>query len=440
MNKAFKAAACFALSLSLVGTTMANSSDEEIYKYDFPVVPEIVTEDTYYDDGVLLRNITTPDDFSAEDGSISASFDGEGAVVIGHRRGGGYPRIVLPAGAEVSVNYKFLSGEKKVFWDGRIVPPLRTFKPKEKHIAFSGGNHFGKIQVESAFQVGIDQEIYTFPSGSALVFFADYPDLTRLWYGLQSLSDEEMEDLEQSNPDDESLVWTIEENNYCVIQNKLCVIPNPPEINKIVFVQETFSECPNVRIENGIYGGPPHCNILCNSGYEIDFESFKCVAAGTAELGAGYEADLSRRTDYNTDYKLRPGYFSYRDSRGSQLEQRETEGLAGKDLDDVQYANVVKSPRRKHNTGETEEDKLDKIWDGLQNLDFQFWRNQNEVRPDPELMMDDPAQTYEEKVENCENCEESETIGAILPRTGPAGFIGIAFLGLLLVSLGLRRR
>jgi LPXTG-motif cell wall-anchored protein len=55
-------------------------------------------------------------------------------------------------------------------------------------------------------------------------------------------------------------------------------------------------------------------------------------------------------------------------------------------------------------------------------------------------MMDDQAQTYEEKVENCENCEETESFGAILPRTGPAGFIGVALLGLLLVSLGLRRR
>lgn len=445
MKKTFKTVAFLFTGIALISYSFA-AGDEEVYKYDYPVVPEMVNEDTYYDDGVLLRNISLPGDLGEDAGTISASFEGSGTLVIGDRKNGGYPRIVLPAG-DVSVSYYFAPEEKKVYWDGRITPPKRTLKPKKAEVQFAvTGNHFGDIELESAYQIGLDQEKFSFPSGTALVYFLDVPDETRIWYARQPRSDDEIEEARDtaSDPLSGDHIWIANEEDFCVVKNKLCVITNlSSEENKIIFFQESFSSCPRLRIDNGYYSGIPHCNVRCDSGYTLDFDSYTCVEKGSANIEASYEVDLSKRADYGIDYKLRPGYFKYRDSRGSQLEKKESEGLNGKDLDIVEYSNAVKSPRTDNNEGTgSNGEKLDSLWKELQNLDLKFWQSQNEVRPDPVLLMDDPAQSYEEKVANCEGCQEDKptTFGAMLPSTGPAGFIGVSLFGLILLSLGLKRR
>jgi hypothetical protein len=264
MNTLLKTAGCLLLSISFAGEALATGIDETgVYRYDYPVIPETLSEDTYYDNGVLLRNITLPDDLGQEEGTISASFEGSGTLVVGDQKNGGYPRIVMPAG-DVSVSYYYPGNVvAREYWDGRITPPKRTLRPKRSEVGFSvTGNHFGDIELENAYQIGLDSEDFTFPSGTALVFFLDVPDQTRVWYARQLLTDEEIENA-RTDDSDNGEFWTAEESDFCVIKNKLCIIENVATENKIVFFQESFTACPNLRVDNGYYAGAPHCNIKC---------------------------------------------------------------------------------------------------------------------------------------------------------------------------------
>lgn len=395
-------------------------------------IPEEVVSDLYYHDSVYLRNLEYPEDLGASSGESTAGIEGTGTVVIGRQKTGGFPRLILFGGTDVTSSRTFSSGSGE-WWDGELKTPEKMIRPSVASISFENpGAHRGsRLKVIDAYQFGSSNEEFSFSQEAYAIFNLGIKDGIKVWIARGSA--------------DSSL--SVADEDYCVVKDGLCSIELDGAWDQMVFVTKSYFDCPPERVENGSYGSLPECAVACDPGYVLDYNELSCVRPyNLDEEETSFRAEFAQRYDLFTD-RARQGYFRYRDTRGSQLEQVDSEGLNETDRKFVERKNLNNSARKNGTTSSMSVQEKS-LWEAIKDLKFDIWnegrKNSKANRPMPsgngesyqEEMMEGELQMEEESAQG-----ESQTFaGGILPRTGPGAFLALVIAGVALMGFARRRR
>jgi len=391
-------------------------------------IPEEVTTDLYYADSVLLRNLEYPEDLSADEGSSIAGVTGPGTVVIGDSKNGGFPRIVLPGDTDVTSFRSFGGASIPEWWDGELAAPQRMPTPNTENIGFeeAGAHRDTRLKVVGSYQLGLSNEWFDFSNDSYLIVDLGIQDGLKVWVAKDS--------------DDTDEDFIIAEDDFCITENGLCAFKMTSGINQLAFLTTSFFDCPVERVENGGYGPLPDCRVVCDPGYILDFAGLQCVRTLEEEDTGGFVLlpEFSQRV--NSSIRARQGYFRYLDSRGSQLEKDNPEGLSFDERRFVELRNTVNGARNNaadEEIGQTVTER--NLWEAIKDLRFDLWREaaqQKASRPDTH------AEEATNQGEISENPSQShgQSFGGLLPSTGPGIFVGLAIAGISLMAFGSRKR
>ncbi len=362
-------------------------------------------DDLFFLSEVLIDGVELPEDLDASTGTSTVEVLGTGTLTVGDRtKGANSLNITVYGGTTIESERKWGTEDTKKWFEGLFPSPTTFSAPSNDDIIFDDeGRHPDSfVSVLSVYGMGLVNEKFTFSEPASFTFPAELPDGTKLWFAFK-------EDVTPAEDADHP-TWTIEEGDFCVITNGLCKI-DLEELNEVALVEEYFYKCPrssssDTDVINGKIGSPPKCMITCNSGYELNYETMKCVAKEGYIPPAPTEVpEMTKSPAKEDDGSLNPKFHRYIGSpRGRVLGDLEEEPVEErKDTGLIEYLMQVRNF-------------------------FGAGSSANVVR----------SAEVETNSENGE--EEVYSSAPLLPSTGPGIFLGLAVLGLGCMAVGAKGR
>ncbi|MCF7847157.1 MAG: hypothetical protein K9M51_04015 [Candidatus Gracilibacteria bacterium] len=391
-------------------------------------LPQPVEEDLYFSSGgVRLTDLTYPSDLGATSGTVSGTIEGNGSVTIGDERGGGFPRLMMYGGTNISSQRTFEASETKDWWDGLLETPKKSRVPDTDNISWPTSIDFTKSQfsVLDSYSWGGMNEVFTYSPEAHVVLPVSYANFSKIWLARYSSGN-----------------WTVTADDYCVVVEGYCDFP-VSSANAVALIRETFSRCPERYVAHGHYGNIPDCRLECDSGYVPNADLSGCVKIDSEE-----DIWSLWMQSADKDYAARPGYFRFTDSR-AQMKTFDTEGISGETRKRLDRINATSNYRQGEEEVVEEETRLSFLT-AMKDLRAMLWEEKNELAPAPnvfpgegnaegELTPSEEGQTAEAPETLSE--EGTHASAPILPRTGPAGiFVGLAVVGFGIMALSARRR
>jgi len=401
------------------------------------------TQDWYFNNEVLIDGVESPADMEANTGTSSVSIEGEGTLTVGHQtKGADKLNVTVVGGTTISSERRWETEDTKVWWEGIFPTPREGQDPSSDEISFTtSGKHPDSWVVPLAtYSMGLSNETFKFSQPAYFTFATEIPDGTKLWMAFKEkvtpLGNEEAE-------------WTIAEGDFCVTEDNICKV-TLDELGDVSFVEEYFKVCPrsgssNTEVENGMIGNAPKCQVSCNRGYELDYETMKCVAPEGSELVETIATPAETQVPVVSEKEVTdfpPGYIRFTGTR-SQLESEiSTEGLSGEALTRALKQNA--SVRKTVADGIPEE-VVDTTAEDSENDSFLNYllqiRNFFGADTNSNVVRSEEAENGEEVVINEEEMmEEVHNSAPLLPSTGPGIFLGLAGLGLGCMMVGRGRK
>ncbi len=413
----------------------------------FSVIPSIsfaidsitgaVSDDMYYQSGVLITDVTLPNDLDAQTGSSVVLLDGTGTVTVGSRASSGFPKMMILGGTTITSTRSWAADEAtKSWWEGQLDSPSVGRKPDVEEISFvnAGSHKNNTYYAVETYQLGLPNEIFSFSNPVHVALPVGELDGTKIWIATM----------------DTGSGWQIADNNYCIVSNGVCV-KEFANFGAITLVKENLQSCPNSTIENGKLSGVPNCILECNRGYLPNDTWSACVAVDPNDAmmadvvmdGAGIDGGGITPGGMNEVRTWRHGYFRYRDTRAQSSRYLDEDLVEGAAQDRVRRLNdgyLSRNPRSSKEqlceggpcgSGVDDGGADDSFMNYLLEMRRTFATNDNNF-------------TQEGGVDNqALSVVESEVVsgsGQRLPSTGPGAFVGLAALGLGAMAFGARRR
>ena len=394
------------------------------------VLPDELLQDESFSESVKLVNIEITDQDNDDESQVKAEIVGSGSITIYSRQRGGFPKIFVPGDTEVTNTRMFDQGRGMTYWDGVLATPEISINPSVKDVELEDSllrTEGIKLTPIEAFSLGRENEVFDFSSEIHLAFQVPFDQTSRVWIARKDETDSE---------------WIIEKGDFCLSQNGICLI-KADSFHKIALFEESYTRCPDRPIQRGVRtGGTPKCAIVCDSGYTRDYAVDQCVLESKAENS---EASVfSKTSGLGSEVFVRPGYFRWRESSGSQVGSQVNQDQIDQINDDTVRGRVARTEaeraRRQGFQEDTEssEDRslLQSLKNALENLEFEFWRNNTRLVPvSDNTMKEDESHAEIKQV----NQNQPRTYSGILPRTGGSAFWSLFGLLALVLVLGIRK-
>lgn len=273
--------------------------------------------------------------------------------------------------------------------------------------------------------MGMNNESFSFSTPARFTFPTPIPDGTKLWMAMKD---------DGTPSESDTALWKITEGDFCVTEKNVCSV-SLAKLGEVSFVQEYFTQCPrsgdsDTKVENGSIGNPPECRVTCDKGFELDYDTMKCVSTSGATSSASSSPSTPNEvvvSDGGTE-GVPPGYFRFTGSREQLRRHITTEGLEGEALTQAERQNASV---RKTNEGEVTEEApaVDSKKDGFLNYILQI-RNFFGANSSPNTVSSESPASEGETVTEGETQGEEHSSAPLLPSTGPGIFLGLAGLGL----------
>ncbi len=395
-----------------------------------------IVDDLQFANEVKIMGIEYPEDMGDDKGTSSVELKGDGSVTIYSRSGGGFPRIVLWGNTKIESERDWLQDViHKDWWAGIMAAPStgRLVDVDELEFDISGNHTNSELVVLETFAFGRNDstvaETFKFSPAATVVLPLNVPDFTKVWVAFRD------------GPDMEE----IEEDSFCVVQNKLCIV-EVSSANEISLVREKYEDCPIDVIDNGTVGATPYCVYKCDKGYVYNEGMTECVKSSDEDALAVMEAasvDAAAAEGENEEVlgvlagPARQGYLRYTGTN-AQKTKIDTDELRGEELQRALRHNATVNSRVRGNEVVA---KLDAdSGDGWTEEKWNLWkwatRNEGKGAMSDSLLQDsviaDGGTSVDAPVHGS---------APMLPSTGPAGlFVGISALGFGLMAFSRRRR
>ena len=426
----------------------------------------------FYDEVMITSGVTYQSDLDGDTGSANVKFEGDGSLTIGRRLGDGFPRVAIYSGTTLTVSQDFSGKADKNWWAGKVKAPNRVLNVPVNLFKWENESNHKKIgesvdgETKVAVSYGFESatETYKFSSPAYIVLPVNAPDNAKIWYVFHNIDPEDYADAQPVE---------IKEDNFCVVQDNLCVIP-VTEMNEVALIEESFERCPRKEVPNGSVGSIPYCVITCNQGYELDESAIACTESeGGATNGSG-ETSLPAETNHESaptggnnnfaglsgdelkqaieEARLQAiGKKSYHSGHytGDTLQLIDTSNLSGEELRNALRRNAEINRRRglenKRKTDDSEVSFLKKALNDIRGT-LWSWENAKSQKAKTIASAADTEQNQElELASNGENMGESESFSGhasapLLPSSGSSTiFIIISILGIGLMLLAFKR-
>ncbi len=274
-----------------------------------------LTGDLYFNDEVKITSgVKYQSDIDEDTGSATVAFEGDGSLTIGRRLGQGFPRVVIYSGTTLTVAQDFSnkSSSEKNWWSGVVKAPVQVLNIPESLFTWeNSSNHMvGETKVSVSYGFESASETYKFSNTAYIVLPVNAPDNAKIWYAFHDIDPDNFAGAEPVE---------IKENNFCIVQDNLCVIP-VTEMNQVALIEESFERCPRSTVPNGTVGSIPYCVITCNRGYELDDLAIACTESDSMDTNNQEENEPV--INNNEESTLESGY------QGNSFE-----GLTGEELE-----------------------------------------------------------------------------------------------------------
>ena len=426
---------CASLALLITQDTQAAAN----------VLPDEVNEDLYFQRDVFVPAVEIPEDVTSEEDESVGELLGTGSVTIGNQKGGGLPQITIFGGTEIRSERYQGQVANKTWWEGEFNAPYIGQAPNKELVVWDNedGHKDSTVDVIQTFNLGLENEIFSFSPAARFVFPIEAENDVKVWYAIR-----------EDNEDTEEDEWVIDDENYCFEESGYCTL-DLEEIGSIAFVYELRDRCPRQEISNGHVSDPPFCKIMCDRGYELNETRTNCVRRGTAEQDLGGEdvfvgeefagmtdEEIAARTTNAPQYEYRQGYFRFLRTRDQLERELPAEELEGNEMFTARRMNAA--TRRTMNDKGNFED-TEKVASGD---DDGFLNYLLGVRNSARSQED--AVVYSQGAEGASGANGALTpsqgeagmhaSAPLLPSTGPGIFIALAAIGFGLMVAAARRR
>ncbi len=162
----------------------------------FSIIPSIsfavdtisgaISDDLYYQSGVLIRDVTLPNDLDSQSGSSVVVLDGTGTLTVGSRSNNGFPKMMILGGTTITSTRSWAADDSsKTWWEGQLEAPAVGREPTPEEIAFvNAGSHKNNTYYSIAsYQLGLPNEIFSFSNPVHVAL--PVGELMELKFGLQ---------------------------------------------------------------------------------------------------------------------------------------------------------------------------------------------------------------------------------------------------------------
>jgi hypothetical protein len=311
------------------------------------------------------------------------------------------------------------------------------------------GNHeYSTLYPIQAFKLGLENEKFQFSTPARFSFNVDVPDGKKLWYGYKETKSPEKED---------DVEWRIEEGDFCIVKNGLCVT-DLEELNAVILSQEFFTKCPQSRssdteIRNGYIVGIPTCDIECNKGYELNEFGNGCVLSDDADGDLDKEEkellDIQTPTTESEEvrFTVPQGYVRYTGAGDQMRRKLDSSILEGSEKDQIERQNAALLKSISHGEEAVIDDEKNGDSGFLnyllqvrnyfgENASANVFSGSEEAHESEK--MDEMIEIKGDKTERVEG--DMYSSAPLLPSTGPGIFVGLAALGLGLMIFGVKSR
>ncbi len=288
--------------------------------------------------GVIFQKIQPPSDPNAPSGTSLTVLEGNGTLTISDTLNGGFPKAIISSGTTISSTRYWGTGVlHKNWWNGELKTPTAGTAIDPNLLKSNGSN---PLQIVAHYTWGLPNETFSFNPVASLALPVNEPTGQKLLIAYQGSGGQ----------------YNVNDNDFCLVQQGLCLILGVNSMNSLALVKETYNTCPQVPFQNGQYGQTPSCMVTCDPGYILSIDGSRCeLVAGNnihpQPLQQIHPQPLPPAIPIVSNVKVPSGYVRF---RGSGLRNTRKNcllpevGLFGEDLARVRALNrgcLTRNPR-----------------------------------------------------------------------------------------------